>query len=108
VAKRLPEQVELEYLLETVKDVGERLERKRAIVKKAAFFLYDIIVLHPFVNGNKRTGFELVRLFLQMNGYSIDASPKREYDFLLDVASGKASATDVERWIATNLEEVRR
>ncbi len=98
----------LEYLLETVKDVGERLDSKRAIVKKAAFLLYNIIVLHPFVNGNKRTGYELVRLFLQANGYNIDASPKREYDFLLDVASGKASATDVERWIATNLAEVRR
>jgi prophage maintenance system killer protein len=35
----------LEYLLETVKDVGERLDRKRAIVKKAAFLLYNVIVL---------------------------------------------------------------
>ena len=97
----------LEYLLDTVRDVGERLERKRAITKKAAFLLYNIVVLHPFVNGNKRTAYELVRLFLQANGYDIDASPHDEYKFLLDVASGKAAAADVERWIATNLAEVR-
>jgi len=97
----------LEYLLDTVKDVGERLERKPAIAKKAAFLLYNVVVLHPFVNGNKRTAYELVRLFLQANGYDIDASSKDEYQFLLDVASGKASATDVERWIAMNLAEVR-
>jgi len=97
----------LEYLLETIKDVGERLDRERAITKKAAFLLYNIIVLHPFVNGNKRTAYELVRLFLQANGHDIDASSKDEYQFLLDVASGKASATDVERWIAMNLAEAR-
>ena len=97
----------LEYLLETVKDVGERLDRKRAITKKAAFLLYNIIVLHPFVNGNKRTAYELVRVFLQSNGYDIVASSKDEYQFLLDVASGRGSATDVERWIARNLAEVR-
>src|SRR5713226_5750911 len=89
----------LEYLLETVKDVGERLDRKRAIIKKAAFLLYNIIVLHPFVNGNKRTGYELVKLFLQVNGYKINSSSKDEYDFLLGVANGKASASDAETWI---------
>ena len=95
----------LEYLLDTVKDIGERLGRKPAIIKKAAFLLHNIIVLHPFVNGNKRTAYELVRLFLQANGYDIVASSKDEYQFLLDVASGRASAADVERWIATNLAE---
>ena len=97
----------LEYLLEAVKDVGERLDRKRAVVKKAAFLLYNIVVLHPFVNGNKRTAYENVRLFLQANGYDIVASSADEYQYLLDVASGKDSAASVERWIATNLAEVR-
>ncbi len=78
-----------------------------AITKKAAFLVYNIIVLHPFVNGNKRTAFELVRLFLQSNGYDVVASSEDEYQFLLDVASGRSSATDVERWIAMNLAEVR-
>ena len=97
----------LEYLLETVKDVGERLDRRRAIVKKAAFLLHNVIILHPFVNGNKRAAFELVRLFLDANGYAISASSGGEYVFLLDVASGKASATDVENWIAMNLAKVK-
>ena len=56
----------LEYLLDTVKDVGERLDREQAIVKKAAFLMYNIVVPHPFVNGNKRTAYELVRLFLRL------------------------------------------
>lgn len=38
----------LDYLLDTVKDVGERLPKEQAIVKKAAFPLYNVIVIHPF------------------------------------------------------------
>jgi death-on-curing protein len=97
----------LEYLLDTIKDVGERLHRKQALVKKAAFLLYNVILLHPFVNGNKRTAYELVKLFLRLNGYEIDSNRGEAYQFLLDVASGKLSPSDVERWLATNLTEVR-
>ncbi len=96
----------LEYLLDTVKDVGERLRGKQALAKKAAFLLYNVIVLHPFVNGNKRTGYELVKLFLRLNGYEIDANPGEVYQFLLDVASGKVSASDVDKWVTMNLTEL--
>lgn len=98
----------LEYLLDTVKDVGERLDVKRAIARKAAFLLYNIIVLHPFVNGNKRAAFELVRLFLRANGYDLKSGSTDEYQFMLDIASSKASMADVERWIVTNLAELKR
>src|SRR5437867_5096474 len=81
----------LEYLLDTVKDIGERLDREQAIVKKAAFLLYNIVVLHPFVNGNKRTAYELVRLFLRLNGHEIKSDPDDTYRFLLDIASRNVS-----------------
>lgn len=93
-------------MLDTVKDVGERLHRNQAIAKKAAFLLYNIIVLHPFVNGNKRTAYELVKLFLRLNGYEIHSNPGEAYKFLLDVASGNVPAADVESWVAMNLTEL--
>src|SRR5713101_275957 len=43
----------LEFALNRVKDVGEGLEREKAIVKKAAFLLYSLVIHHPFINGNK-------------------------------------------------------
>ena len=97
----------LEYLLDTVKDVGERRSGKQALVKKAEFLLYNIIMLHPFVNGNKRTAYELVKLFLRLNGYQIDPDDTEVYQFLIDVASGKVSAADVEGWVAMNLTEIK-
>ncbi len=93
----------LEYLLDAVKDIGERLGRRESLTKKAAFLLHNSVVLHPFVNGNKRTAYELVRLFLRLNGYDINTKSEEAYRFLLELASGKMSAIRVENWIATNL-----
>lgn len=97
----------LEYLLETVKDVGESLETREALIKKATFLLYNLVSLHPFVNGNKRTGYELVKLFLRLNGHVISSTPEEIFRILVDIATGKLSANDVQRWIATNLIELK-
>ncbi len=93
----------LEYLLDTVRDIGERLPKKQALVKKAAFLLYNVIALHPFVNGNKRAAYELARLFLRLNGFELRTGSTEAYGFLLKVASGELPATEVDRWIARNL-----
>ena len=95
----------LDYLLDTVKDVGERLDGRAALVKKAAFLLYNVVTLHPFVNGNKRTAYELSRLFLRLNEFDLTSDPDKAFRFLLDVASGSVSVADVEGWIETNLTE---
>jgi prophage maintenance system killer protein len=48
-----------------------------------------------------------VELFLQLNGYEIDSDLEEAYRFLLDVASGKVSAADVDKWVAMNLTELK-
>jgi death-on-curing protein len=77
-------------------------------VKKAVYLLYNFVVQHPFVNGNKRTALELVTLFLRINNYEITAAPERIYNFLSDIAAGKESLIHVEKWIATNLAKPRK
>ena len=98
----------LEFVLERVKAIGEGLERKEAVVKKAAFLLYSLVTQHPFINGNKRTAFEVVDVFLELNGYALQAKTDEVYTTLSDLGSGKASQTRVEDWIATNLAERKR
>lgn len=97
----------LEYLLDAIRDIGERLDRKHAIIKKASFLLFNVITLHPFLNGNKRTSYELARLFLRLNGYEITSKSGETYLFLLKIGAGKASADEVDRWIARNLAEFK-
>ena len=98
----------LDYLLDAVKDIGDRLPKRQAIVKKAAFLLYNVIIVHPFLNGNKRTAFGLAGAFLEANGYEVSPRANEAYELLIGIASGKVSEFEVERWIARHLTELRR
>jgi len=98
----------LEYVLAAVKEIGEELDIRTAVKKKAAFLLYNLISQHPFVNGNKRTAFELVKLFLRLNGFEIKLKPQETYSFLADIAGGRRSLKQVEEWIATNLAKTQK
>jgi len=97
----------LEYVLDAVREIGDQLDLKPAMVKKAAYLLHSLISQHPFVNGNKRTAFELVKLFLRLNGFEIGAKSQETYSFLAEVAAGRVSLIKTEEWIATNLAEMR-
>jgi death on curing protein len=95
----------LEYLLDTVKDVGERLPRRQAIIKKAASLLYNVIIVHPFLNGKKRTEFGLMEVSLESNGYEASLDTAEGFGFLIGVASGKVSESKVEHRIARHSAE---
>jgi len=68
--------------------------------------LYNVIIIHPFLNGNKRTSYELVKLFLASNGYTLTKDTSETYRFLMGVASGNTSETAVEAWVARHLTEL--
>jgi len=57
------------------------------VFSKAAALGHSLIKNHPFVDGNKRTGFESMRLFLRLNGCDLRASADEKYDFVLKIAS---------------------
>ncbi len=93
--------------MDAVKDIGDRLPKKEAIIKKTAFLLYNVVVVHPFLNGNKRTAFGIAEAFLEANGYELVPQAKEAYEFLLGIGSGKISEIDVERWVARHLTELK-
>jgi len=44
------------------------------IFSKTSALGHSIILNHPFVDGNKRTGYMVMRLFLNINGCDVKAS----------------------------------
>src|ERR1041385_6736209 len=66
----------------------ENKELYPTIVLKAAALLESVLFNHPFIDGNKRTGYTLLRLFLLSNGVDIRASQDEKHDFIISVASG--------------------
>lgn len=57
-------------------------------IQKAAALIESILVNHPFIDGNKRTGYVLMRLLLIENSYDIQASQDEKYQFVVRIASG--------------------
>jgi death on curing protein len=62
------------------------------IVDKASALGFSIIMNHPFLDGNKRTGHAAMETFLILNGLEINASVDEQERIILTLASGNWSA----------------
>jgi death-on-curing protein len=68
-------------------------------IQKAASLIESIIANHPFIDGNKRTGYTLMRLFLISNGLDIFASQADKYNFVMGIASGATEYDQILDWL---------
>jgi death on curing protein len=58
------------------------------IVEMAAVYTAGIVRNHPFVDGNKRTGFLVGILFLELNGYRFTATEEAAAQAMMELAAG--------------------
>jgi death-on-curing protein len=54
------------------------------LIEEAAALLESLTMNHPFVDGNKRTAFASTQVFLDYNGFTIEASAQDTFDFFMD------------------------
>ena len=78
------------------------------VFSKAAALGHSIILNHPFVDGNKRIGFEAMRLMLRLNGQDIHASLEAKYDFVIDIAKGKLTEQAIADWLTRHSRPYRK
>jgi death on curing protein len=71
----------------------------------AACYGVGIAKNHPFVDGNKRTAFVAVELFLALNGRTLGASDTDAVLTMLEVAAGKLDETGFAEWIRLHAEK---
>jgi death-on-curing protein len=99
-----------------VRDVGildSAIHRPRAsfggvllyadLPNQAAALLHSIAMNHPFVDGNKRTAFTAMDVFLRLNGMRLNASEDEKYIFVMAVASGQLAFPAIVQWIAARV-----
>ena len=72
-------------------------------VDKAAAIFESIVSNHPFVDGNKRTAYVLMRLILKRNQLDIDIDQDVKYDFVIKAAKGELKFDKIKTWIRNNL-----
>lgn len=68
----------------------------------AAAYAVGIIRNHPFLDGNKRTGFMLAALFLELNGYEFKATEESVVEQTLALAAGQTTAAQYAAWLEAN------
>ena len=68
----------------------------------AAAYGYGISRNHPFVDGNKRTGYVAAELFLRLNGYELLANDSDCVITMLGVAAGDVDETAFAAWMRTH------
>lgn len=65
----------------------------------AAAYAYGIIRNHPFVDGNKRTGFLASYVFLHINGLQLKASEVEAVNAVLALAAGDIDEPGFSGWL---------
>lgn len=68
----------------------------------AAAYATGIVKDHPFVDGNKRTGFLAAYMFLALNGWELDAPEANAAAVILELAAGKVDEAQFSVWLKEN------
>jgi len=73
-----------------------------SLLEKSTALGFSIIMNHPFVDGNKRTGHAATETFLVLNGLEINASVNEQERMVLVIASGKLEREVFVEWLQQN------
>lgn len=73
-----------------------------SIIEMAALYMAGIVRNHPFVDGNKRTGFVVGVLFLELNGFDFRAGEADATQAVMNLAAGKLDEASYIAWLLKN------
>ena len=65
----------------------------------AAAYAFGIAKNHPFIDGNKRTAFVLTAVFLEINGFTIEAPEPEVFLTMTRLASDLEDQDSIARWL---------
>jgi len=75
---------------------------KPTMADLGAAYAAGIVKNHPFLDGNKRTGFMMGAGFLERNGFDFHATEAEAALRTLALAAGEMSETDYAEWLKAN------
>jgi death on curing protein len=76
--------------------------KKPGVIELSAAYLFGIVRNHPFVDGNKRVGFVVAMLFLELNGYAFTAAEEDAAQAVMAVAGGSLDEPGLITWLRAN------
>ena len=76
------------------------------VFRKAAAIIENLIINHPFIDGNKRTGFLCMLVILEIGNLKIKASNEAAYDYTIQISTGEIKFDEIVLWLKNNTEAV--
>jgi death-on-curing protein len=72
----------------------------------AADYAYGVIKNHPFIDGNKRTGFVAAAVFLAKNKYELNAAEADAYAKVIALAEGSMGFKEFAKWLRNHSNKI--
>jgi death-on-curing protein len=73
------------------------------VIDMATAYTAGIVRNHPFIDGNKRTGFVIGILFLELNGYDFTASEENAAQAVLELAANNLDEAGYSSFLRGNV-----
>ncbi len=81
---------------------------QRDVAALAAAYAFGLVRNHPFIDGNKRIGFSVAALFLELNGHEFTATEVDAVLQTLALAAGALDEAGYAAWLRRNPRRPRR
>ncbi len=72
-------------------------------IEKAAALFESLIINHPFIDGNKRISYVLMRLTLMENNLDILATQEEKFKMVISASKGEFRLKEIINWIKNYL-----
>lgn len=92
----------LSSVIDPPKLVAYEIERYKDVYARSAAYLGNIIDVHPFTDGNKRTAVTACGVFLSRGECALTASPKLLEDFTVKVTTDYLIISEIASWLKQN------
>jgi death on curing protein len=72
-------------------------------IDKASAVFESLIINHPFLDGNKRIAYVLMRLVLLELGFDIIASQMEKYEMTISASTGIYRFDEIKQWLSVRI-----
>ena len=72
------------------------------VFEKAAAIAESLIINHPFVDGNKRTGFLAMLAILEIERFHLTAPQEDAYQTIISISTGEFLFDQIVEWLKAN------
>ena len=72
-------------------------------IEKASAIFESLIINHPFVDGNKRISYVLMRLILMEDHLDIIATQNEKYEFVIAASKGEFRFDEIKNWLSLHV-----